>query len=203
MWVPGWLRSKPAISSVMSSARADPSMRPGAELLQQRAVHQLQPLDDGENLADAVRDLVRARTVLLIGDGLDGRRVRGDAEQAGTGLVMQLVGDLAPLLLLHGDQLPIQPAVLLPRHFERLGERVEAVGDDGKLLHLRRSQPRGVVTVLELEHAAGETARADRARGRAPHRGSRGSGHRARARRWRAKRNPAKLRRSRRPARRR
>ena len=72
---------------------------------------------------------------------------------------MQLVGDLAALLLLHGDQLPIEAGVLLPRHIKRFGERIEAVGDDGKLLHLWGLQTRGVMAVLELQHAAGETAK--------------------------------------------
>ena len=74
----------------------------------------------------------------LIGDGLDRGRIGGDAEQAGTGLVMQLVGDLAPLLLLHGDELAVEPAIFLAGDVERLGERVEAAGDDGELLDLRR-----------------------------------------------------------------
>ncbi len=69
---------------------------------------------------------------------------------------MQLVGDLAPLLLLHGDELAIEPAVLVARGVERAGERVEALGDDGKLLDLRQSEPRGVVTVLQIEHAPRE-----------------------------------------------
>ena len=53
---------------------------------------------------------------------------------------MQLVGDLAPLLLLHGDELAVEPAVLVARGVERAGERVEALGDDGKLLDLRQRQ---------------------------------------------------------------
>ena len=76
-------------------------MRPRPELLEQSAVHQLQPLDDPENLANAVVDLGSARIGQLTGDGLDRGCVRGDAEQARTGFVMQLVGDLPPLLLLH------------------------------------------------------------------------------------------------------
>ena len=42
----------------------DAAERAGPELLQQRAVHQLQPLDDGENLADAA---ARSPTVRLSG----------------------------------------------------------------------------------------------------------------------------------------
>ncbi len=135
---------------------ADAAMRSWAQLLQKRAVHGFQTLDDAVDLADAVGDLGGARIFQLIGDGLDRRRIGGDAEQAGAGLVVQLVGDLAALLFLHRDQLPVEPAIFLPRHIERLGQRVEAIGDDGELLHLRRLKARGIMAILEFQHAARE-----------------------------------------------
>ena len=54
---------------------------------------------------------------------------RGDVgrypEQARTSLVVQLVGDLPPLVLLHGDEVAIEPAVLGACLLQRLGQRVE------------------------------------------------------------------------------
>ena len=69
---------------------------------------------------------------------------------------MQLVGDLAPLLLLHGDELTVEPAVLVARGVERARQRVEALGDDGKLLDLGQPESRRVMAVLEAQHASGE-----------------------------------------------
>ena len=69
---------------------------------------------------------------------------------------MQLVGDVAPLLFLHRDELPVEAAILLACEYPALGERVEAVGDDGEFLHLWRGQARRVVPVPEPCHAAGQ-----------------------------------------------
>ena len=72
---------------------------------------------------------------------------------------------VAALLLLHGDELAIEAAILVARGVERAGERVEALGDDGKLLDLRRIEPRRVMAVLEAgacpwrESASGSSTR--------------------------------------------
>ena len=134
----------------------DPAERARAELLEQRPVHQLQPLGDGQNFADALRDLALASIGKLIGEVFDRGGVRRDAEQARTGFVMELVGNLPPLLLLHGDELPIEAAVLIARRVEGAGKSVEAGGDDGEFLDLGCPQPRGVMAVLQIEHAARE-----------------------------------------------
>ena len=141
------------MSSSSSSASFDAAERDRTQLLQQRAVQQLETLGDRQDLADAPGDFGGAFIGQLVGEILDRRGVGGDAEQARTRLVMQLVGDLAPLLLLHGDELAIEPAVFVARGVERAGERVEPLGDDGELLHLRQGKPRRVVTVFEAEHA--------------------------------------------------
>ena len=49
----------------------DAAERPGPELLQESAVHQLEPLGDRENLADATRNLGGALVGELIGEVLD------------------------------------------------------------------------------------------------------------------------------------
>ena len=141
--------------------QADAPVRPRPELFQKRPVHQLQPLDDAENFADAVSDAGGARIGQLIGDGLNGGCVRGDAKQAGSGFVMQLVGNVAPLLFLHRDELPVEAAILFAGDIERAGERVEAVGDDGKLLHLGRGETRCVMTVLQASPCRGTGFAAD------------------------------------------
>ena len=163
------------MSSSSSSAELDPAERPGPELLQQRPVHQLETLGDGEDLADATGDLGGALVGQLVGEILDRGGVGGDAEQAGPRLVVQLVGDVAALLLLHGDELAIEPAILVAGGVERAGQRVEALGDDGKLLHLRQRQARRVMTVLQAAACRATDAPADRARGRARHTGRRES----------------------------
>ena len=63
----------------------------------------------------------------LVGQPPDRGDVGGDAEQAGTRLVVQLVGDLPALVLLHGDEVAIEAAVLRPRLLQRFGQRVEAL----------------------------------------------------------------------------
>jgi hypothetical protein len=107
-------------------------MGPRPELFEERTIQQLQPLDDAENFADAVDDPSGSRIGQLVGNGLNGGCVRGDPEQAGTGFVMQLVGNVAPLLFLHRDELPVEAAVFLAGDIERAGERVEAAGDDSQ-----------------------------------------------------------------------
>lgn len=53
--------------------------------------------------------------------------------------------------------MPVEAAVFLAGDIERLGKRVEAVGEDGKLLDLRRRQARRVMAILQPRHAAGQT----------------------------------------------
>jgi hypothetical protein len=65
---------------------------------------------------------------------------------------VQFVGNRA-LLFLHGDELAIKTAVFVARGVERAGERVEALGDEGKFLNFWRRKPGGIVAVLEIEHA--------------------------------------------------
>ncbi len=48
---------------------------------------------------------------------------------------MQLVGNLAALLLLHGYELPVEAPVLVARCPERGRKHVETVGNGGKLPH--------------------------------------------------------------------
>ena len=93
----------------------DAAERPGPKLLQESAVHHLETLGDREDLADATRNLAGALVGELIGEILDRRGIGGDAEQARPGLVVQLVGDRAALLLLHGDELAIEAAILVAR----------------------------------------------------------------------------------------
>src|SRR5690349_25176036 len=64
--------------------------------------------------------------------------------------------DLAPLLLLHTDQLAIQPAILIARSAERARKRIEAFGEDAQLLYLWQSKPRRITALLKTEHAPGE-----------------------------------------------
>ena len=128
--------------------------RPWPELLEQRAVHQLQPFGDRQDLGDPPRDFGGAVIRDLGGRGFDRGGVGDDAEQAGARLVVQLGGDLAPLLLLDRDQLPIEPPVFLARRVKRAGEHIEAVGDRRKFLDLGLLEPRRVVAALEIVHAA-------------------------------------------------
>src|SRR5581483_5035377 len=93
--------------------KLDAAQGTGSQLLQQRAVQQLEALGDRKNLADPPRDLRAAIVAELIGQILNRRRVGGDPEQAGAGLVVQLVRDGATLLLLDGDELAIEATVLL------------------------------------------------------------------------------------------
>lgn len=79
-----------------------------------------------------------------------------DAEQTWSRLVVQFVSDLAPLLLLHTDQLAIQPAILIARSAERARKRIEAFGEDAELLDLWQSKPRRITALLKTEHAPGE-----------------------------------------------
>ena len=90
---------------VEQTGQIEMAERPWPELLEQRAVHQLQPLGDRQDLGHAARNLGGAVIRDLGGRGLDRGGIGDDAEQAGAGLVVQLGGDLAPLLLLHRDQL--------------------------------------------------------------------------------------------------
>src|ERR1041384_7068216 len=123
--VSGWRRWKPAMSSSRSAESFTLWRGVLAELLQQRPFHQLEPLGDLQDLADAPRDLCRALIRSLIGERLDRRGVGGYAEQAGASLIVQFVGDLAALFFLHADELTIEPAVLVPRRAKRGRERVE------------------------------------------------------------------------------
>jgi hypothetical protein len=136
--------------------KPDAAKRARPELLDESPVHQLQPLGDGEDLPHAPRDLGVGSVGDLLGEVLHRGGIRRDAEQAGAGFVMQLVGDLATLLLLHRDELLIEAAVLVARRIEGTGQHIEAIGDDGELLDLGRPEARGVMAVLEIEHAEGE-----------------------------------------------
>ena len=46
---------------------------------------------------------------------------------------MQFERGAAALVVLRGDQPLVQPQVLGARRFQRFGERIEAIGDGGKL----------------------------------------------------------------------
>src|SRR5262249_35032052 len=126
------------------------------ELLQQRPIQQFEPLGDRQDLADAPRDFGVAPIWLLIGKPLDRGGAGGDAEQAWSRLVVQLVSDRPPLLLLHADELAIEPAVLIARNAERTRERIEAFGERCEFLDLRQSKPRRVVSLFEADHSPGE-----------------------------------------------
>jgi hypothetical protein len=132
----------------------DASERHRAQPLQETAVHVLQSLGDRQNLGDAVLHLLRLLAAHLLALLADRGGIDRDAEQAGTDLVVKLVGDEAALLLLHRDQIAIEAVILLAGGAECGGELVEAARDRADLAHLRRREAKLEVAVLEPAHAA-------------------------------------------------
>ena len=123
---------------------------------QQVAIDHLETLGDRQDLADPLLDRHGFRYLSLVGEAADRRDIRRDAEQTGTRLVVQLVGDLPPLILLHVDDVPVEAAILRPGFFQRFRQRVEARGDTCQLAHLRLGKARAEMSVLEFLHTAGK-----------------------------------------------
>src|SRR3954469_11897891 len=70
--------------------------------------------------------------------------------------VVQLERSAAPLVVLGRDQPMVELLVLAAGGVERLRERIEAVGDGGKLLRAGSWQPYPKVALLEVGEAAGD-----------------------------------------------
>ena len=84
----------------------------------------------------------------------DRRGDRLEAEQARPDLVVKLECDVAPLIILGGDQPLAQPHILGPRAVERLRERIEPRRQGNKFTCFGDRQPHRVVPMLEIGEAA-------------------------------------------------
>ena len=69
---------------------------------------------------------------------------------------MQFERGAAPLVVLGRDQPMVELLVLAAGGVQRLRERIEAVGDGGKLLRAGSWQPYPIVALLEVGEAAGD-----------------------------------------------
>src|SRR6185437_3862170 len=151
-----WRRWKPAISSSRRAESFTFPSGPGLSFFNKaRFISLSRSVIDKISPTRRVISAVRP-SGSLISKHLNRGRIGGDAEQTWSRLVVQFVSDLAPLLLLHTDQLAIQPAILIARSAERARKRIEAFGEDAQLLYLWQSKPRRITALLKTEHAPGE-----------------------------------------------
>ena len=67
-----------------------------------------------------------------------------------------LVLSVAALVVLGGDQPPVERGVLGARRLERAGERVESVGDRGELARLGPRQAHAEAALFEVEQTGAE-----------------------------------------------
>ena len=105
------------------------------------------------------------------GDPGDRGGVGLQGEQAGAELVVQFERGAAALVVLRGQQLPIEPTVGGADLAQRFRDLVEPVGDHRQLPGAGGLQARGVIVVLQLGQAVAEPRAAApgcaRGRGRA------------------------------------
>jgi hypothetical protein len=69
---------------------------------------------------------------------------------------MQIERGAAALVVLRGDDAVVEPQILRPRGFQRLGQRIEALGDGGSSCGARPRQPHLVARALEFGETGGE-----------------------------------------------
>ena len=76
--------------------------------------------------------------------------LRRDSGERLTEFVVQLAGKMAPLVVLHGDQLSRQRVAFGERGLKLLRERVEDVGNRRKFREIETGQPRGKIVRRKL-----------------------------------------------------
>lgn len=111
-------------------------------------------LDDRQYVADARLDAASRFLRQGADRGFDRPGIGLEAEQARADLVVQLHGGAATFVVLRGDQPLVQSQILGAGGVERLRQRVEALGDGGKLLRRRPRQPHPVIALLQIGKAA-------------------------------------------------